>query len=54
MKDYILFGALLLWFSLYPLFFGGPPDIDELEYLLLNSLFRVIKKGVVIIIDKVI
>ena len=43
-KDYILFGASLLWFSLYPLYPGGPSDIDELKYPLLNSLFRFIKQ----------
>ena len=44
LTDYILFGASLLWFTLYPLYPGGPPDIDELKYPLFNSLFRVIKK----------
>ena len=44
LKNYLLFGASLLWFSLYPLYFGGQPDIDELKYQLLNSLFRVIIK----------
>ena len=43
-KDFILFGGPVLWFSLYPLYPGGPPDIDELKYPLFNSLFRVIKK----------
>ena len=33
------------WFSLYPIYPGGPPDIDELKYPLLNSLLRVIKKS---------
>ena len=32
------------WFSLYPIYPGGPPDIDELKYPLLNSSLRVIKK----------
>ena len=32
------------WFSLYPIYPGGPPDIDELKYPLLNSFLRVIKK----------
>ena len=44
LKDYILFGAPLLWFSLYPLYPGGPPDIDELKYVLLNYFIKVIKK----------
>ena len=35
---------MLLWFSLYPLYPGTSPNIDELKYLLLNYLFRVIKK----------
>ena len=43
-KDYILFGGPVLWFSLYPLYPGGPPDIDGLKYPLLNSVLRVIKK----------
>ena len=44
MKDYILFGGPVLWFSLYPLYPGGPPDIDGLKYPLLNFVFRVINK----------
>ena len=43
-KDYILFGGFVYWFPFYPLYPGGPPDIDEMKYPLLNSLFRVIKK----------
>ena len=43
-KDYIQFGASLIWFSLYRLYPGRPPNIDKLKYPLLNSLFRVIKK----------
>ena len=34
----------MLWFSLYPLFPDGPPDIDELKYPLLDSFLKVIKK----------
>ena len=44
LKDYILFGVSLLLYSLYLLYYGGLPDIDELKYPLLNSLFKVIKK----------
>ena len=44
LKDYILFGGPLLWISLYPLYPGGLPDIDELKYPVLNSFIRVIKK----------
>ena len=42
-KDYILFGASLLLFSLYPIYPGKALDIAERKYQLLNSLFRVIK-----------
>ena len=34
----------MLWFSLYPFYPDGPPDIDELKYPLLDSIFKVIKK----------
>ena len=43
LKDYIQFGGPVLWVLLYPLYPGGPPDIDGLKYPLLNSVFRVIK-----------
>ena len=43
-KDYILFGGPVIWFSLYPVYPDGPPDIDELKYPLLDSFLRVIKK----------
>ena len=31
----------MLWFSLYPLYPGGPPDNDELKYPVLYSFIRV-------------
>ena len=40
---YTIWRFVALLVSLYPLYPGGPLDIDELKYPLLNSLFRVIK-----------
>ena len=34
----------MLWVLLYPLYSGGPPDIDELKYPLLNFFLREIKQ----------
>ena len=42
----------MLWFSIYPLYPGGQPDIDGLKYPLLNSVFRVNKKLATIVDNK--
>ena len=34
-ESYIIYGGPVLWFSLYPLYPGGPPDNDEGKYPLL-------------------
>ena len=43
-EDYILFCGPLLWFSLYPLYPGCQPDIDELKYPLLKVFIKNIKR----------